>query len=81
MLAALNRRKRLRRLWGHHRLKTGLLLWILLLCFVLIGPVVYSVDPDSPDYGNKLKPPNAANLLGTDQAGRDQLARLMDWIL
>lgn len=35
------------------------------------------VDPTVEDLGNRFQPPNSDNLLGTDDKGRDHLARLM----
>lgn len=34
-------------------------------------------DPNTMDIANKLKPPSAVHLLGTDQFGRDVLSRMM----
>ena len=48
----------------------------LLLTFVV--PLVYPVDPLDVDSGNALAPPSAAHPLGTDDVGRDILARLAD---
>jgi ABC-type dipeptide/oligopeptide/nickel transport system permease subunit len=67
-----------RRIWEHPQARFSLILGGFLLCIVIIGPFMYRIDPNKPDYGNKLSPPNASHILGTDQAGRDQLARLME---
>jgi peptide/nickel transport system ATP-binding protein len=45
------------------------------MAFALLGPWVVRFDPDLPDYAHQLTSPNLTNWLGTDQAGRDQLAR------
>ncbi|PIE80001.1 MAG: nickel transporter subunit [Chloroflexi bacterium] len=78
MLPAARQRNLLAHIWGHSQAKVGLIIGGLLLCFVVIGPLVYRVDPTQQDYSMKLSPPNAAHILGTDQSGRDQLARLME---
>ncbi|GAA2361327.1 nickel ABC transporter permease subunit NikC [Nonomuraea africana] len=47
----------------------------LLAVLAVAGPWALP-DPDVPDYAAKLLPPGAAHPLGTDQLGRDVLARL-----
>jgi ABC-type dipeptide/oligopeptide/nickel transport system permease subunit len=49
----------------------------LVLAFVLIGPLVYPVNPNTVDPLLFQQGPSATHLLGTDDAGRDVLARLM----
>ncbi|MFC4015292.1 ABC transporter permease [Nonomuraea purpurea] len=53
---------------------------ILILALVggaaLLGPLLTG-DPDVPNYTNSLVPPDSAHLLGTDEAGRDLLARTL----
>ena len=66
-----------RRLCENSQAKFSLILGGFLLCFIIIGPLIYRIDPDKPDYTNKLSPPTTTHILGTDQAGRDHLARLM----
>ncbi|MGB2011519.1 MAG: ABC transporter permease [Akkermansiaceae bacterium] len=47
-----------------------------ILCFIV--PVFpFIADPNSQDLGNTFLPPNGDHLLGTDQSGRDLLARLL----
>ncbi len=77
-LPVVKHRKVTARLWRHSQARIGMILGILLLCFVIIGPIIYPHDPAKPDYGNKLAPPGSQHILGTDQSGRDQLARLME---
>ena len=48
-----------------------------LILFTLIGPLVYQTKIDVIDFGLSLKGPSADHLLGTDDLGRDLLARLM----
>jgi peptide/nickel transport system permease protein len=43
----------------------------------VLAPVVCGYDPAAIDIGNILQPPSAAHWLGTDQLGRDVLARLV----
>lgn len=47
-----------------------------IFCFIV--PVFpFIADPNSQDLGNTFLPPNGDHLLGTDQSGRDLLARLL----
>jgi len=43
-----------------------------------LGPVLYGVDPTAIDLVNTMGPPGAAHPLGTDENGRDVLARLLE---
>lgn len=49
----------------------------LMVAICLIGPLVYRVNPNAVDPALFQQGPSAAHLLGTDNAGRDVLARLM----
>jgi peptide/nickel transport system permease protein len=42
-----------------------------------LGPLLVTADPVAMDFGTLLKGPSRARLLGTDQFGRDVLARLV----
>ncbi|MDX2201297.1 MAG: ABC transporter permease [Hyphomicrobiaceae bacterium] len=49
-----------------------------LLCLIaLAGPALVSYDPVASDVANALQPPSAAHWAGTDQLGRDVLARIV----
>jgi len=50
---------------------------VLLLCFCFAGPFLWHLDPSALNVDHPLSPPSLAHLLGTDDLGRDQLARLM----
>ena len=47
-----------------------------ILCFI-IPALPFIPDPNTQDLGNTFLPPGADHLLGTDQSGRDLLARLL----
>ncbi len=72
-----------RTLWGdvihrfmRHRLAvTGLLLLLLLILGILVGPLVYRVEPDYIDIAVANKKPSWEFPMGTDDLGRDTLAR------
>jgi peptide/nickel transport system permease protein len=49
----------------------------LLVVVVVVGPVVYDIDPDAIDLANVAAPPGERHPLGTDENGRDVLARLL----
>lgn len=46
-----------------------------LIC--VVGPTIYQKDPKRIDFLLSMKPPSAEHWLGTDDLGRDMLARLM----
>jgi len=54
-------------------------LWLLLLMVlaVLFGPLFYKVGINDVDFQARLSPPSAAHPLGTDDLGRDILARML----
>lgn len=72
------RRGVLRRLAAHRTGRTGLVLAVLLVATVLLGPLLVGHSPTELDLANKLAAPDGTNWLGTDQFGRDQLARLLE---
>ncbi len=49
----------------------------LIALFTYVGPLVWRVNPYTPNLLNLLHGPTAADPLGTDNLGRDVLARLM----
>lgn len=48
-----------------------------LVVAVLLGPVVYTVSPTAIDFDQALQAPSVQHLLGTNDLGQDQLARLL----
>ncbi len=67
----------------HKGALAGLIVLVLLVGFVVIGPFIWTVDPAfvNPDavqmFKTRNKPPSWDFPLGTDQLGRDMLARMM----
>jgi peptide/nickel transport system permease protein len=61
----------------------GLIVLATLILFVVVGPFIWRIDPTfvEPDAAKMImsrnKPPTWAHPLGTDQLGRDMLARMM----
>jgi peptide/nickel transport system permease protein len=72
-----------RSLWGdawhqftRHRLAmAGLITFLALVVFTLVGPLVYHTRIDVIDFTVSLKGPSPEHLFGTDDLGRDMLAR------
>lgn len=54
-------------------------LWLLglMVLAVLLGPLVYKAGINDIDFKARLAPPSASHLLGTDDLGRDLLARML----
>ncbi|MDP3617107.1 MAG: hypothetical protein Q8R49_04705, partial [Rhodoferax sp.] len=54
-------------------------LWLLgaLVLAVLLGPLLYKVGINDIDFKARLVDPSAAHLMGTDDLGRDLLARVL----
>jgi peptide/nickel transport system permease protein len=73
-------RLRWRRLRGHRGGQGALIVLLLLIAFVLAAEPLrrhLGVDPDATDLLARYEPPSARHWLGTDEAGRDELLRLM----
>ncbi|WP_165914351.1 hypothetical protein [Streptomyces sp. AcE210] len=49
----------------------------LLAVVLLVGPWLWGHDPNSVTLGQQLMSPSAAHPLGTDNLGRDMLARVL----
>jgi peptide/nickel transport system permease protein len=50
---------------------------VVLVVVALLAPVIAPYEPQAIDVRNRLSPPTAANLLGTDGFGRDILSRML----
>ncbi len=82
---AQNTNKKQRTLWGdawrrfkNHRLAMfGSVVIILLILAVLVGPSVWTVDRDALDFAYTMSNPIPEHPLGTDELGRDMLARAL----
>jgi len=66
------------RQFRRHRLAMfGVVVLSLLLIMTVFGPLVYRQSPDAIDYSASLQPPSLQHPFGTDDLGRDLLARAM----
>lgn len=67
-----------RRFWADRRAVTGLMILLLEVILVLLLPVLFGMEPNVTDQtAGFWAPPSAAHWLGTDDVGRDVLARLI----
>lgn len=55
----------------------GLVLFFMLIVLAVFAPLIATKDPLAVKAVNRLKPPSAENLLGTDEFGRDLFARIL----
>lgn len=68
----------MRRMFRENKLALVSLVVIILLIFcTILAPVLTPYSETDMDLMNRLQPPSAAHLLGTDEAGRDVLTRLL----
>ena len=75
--AATPGRRFLRRLMRHRLAVASAILLIVLIITAIAAPIVAPHDPLAIDARALRKPPTPAHLLGTDDAGRDMLSRLI----
>ncbi|MGR6468071.1 ABC transporter permease [Rhizobium sp. PAMB 3182] len=72
-----------RRIFGHLGLMIGLTILAIVVAAAVFAPMLTSHDPYAQDLFARMKPPfwmagtNPDHILGTDQLGRDYLARLL----
>ncbi|HSG91707.1 MAG TPA: ABC transporter permease, partial [Pseudomonadales bacterium] len=50
---------------------------VLIVLVAIVGPLLYDVDPRLQSLRDRLDPPSWAHPFGTDQFGRDVLARIL----
>jgi len=55
----------------------SLVVLVLLVGLIVFGPMLYAASPTNVAMSARLQPPSFAHLLGTDQFGRDVLARVI----
>lgn len=62
---------------SHRGAMVALVLFIMTILFVTVGPYIWTIDPTYVDIRARNSGFSAAHPFGTDQLGRDMLARLM----
>lgn len=72
-----SRRTALRRLARNNSLVIGAVLFVALFGFILLAPVFWPKSPTDMDYARILAGPSAGAPFGTDELGRDVLARVI----
>lgn len=64
-------------LWRHKLSRVGIVIIVLLVSMAIFAPLIAPYDPNKQDLYAVLKGPSKANLLGTDNVGRDLLSRVI----
>ncbi|GAA1737986.1 ABC transporter permease [Luedemannella helvata] len=77
MSATATRARSRRNLFASPMTRVGLVLLGIVAVITIVGPLVYDVSPTRTNAMDGYAPPSAAYPLGTDQLGRDTLARLL----
>ena len=72
------RRSPFSRFWALRSGRIGLILAVVLAAIILSGPYFVPYKPNEIDLNSKLSAPGYGHWLGTDNFGRDQLARILD---
>ncbi|WP_199258855.1 ABC transporter permease [Paracoccus binzhouensis] len=62
---------------SHRGAMVALVMFVAIILFVTVGPLVWTIEPTFVDIRARNQGFSAAHPLGTDQLGRDLLARLM----
>ncbi len=75
--ARLRRNRVLRRLRHHRLFLTGICLFAVVLLMAVLAPVIAPLPPDQIQFRHRFEPPSWAFLMGTDNFGRDLLARVV----
>ena len=67
----------LRKFSSHKLAMAGVIIILLEILLVVFVPILFQMDPNTSDVLAFSAPPGGAHLLGTDDTGRDVLARLL----
>ncbi|WP_075201327.1 ABC transporter permease [Leucobacter japonicus] len=65
------------RMLGNTSLMTGIIVVLLIFLISYVLPPILHLDPYAVDPVNRLKPPSAEHIFGTDNFGRDLFARII----
>ena len=61
----------------NYKLMCGSIVFLMIVLFIFIGPLIYRVNPNTTDLMKTESRPDIKSVMGTDATGRDILARLM----
>lgn len=64
--------------WRNKPARFGLIAFASIVLLVIVGPFVAPLTPEQIDLSAKGQAPSLAHLMGTDELGRDVLARVLD---
>ncbi len=67
----------LRRFFTHRSAMLGLLLCLLFVAMAVVAPLISPVSPTATDWSAIRQPPSWTHWMGTDEIGRDELARVI----
>lgn len=73
----MNLRKLLRKFKNNISLIIGTLILFTIIVTVILGPYIYTSDPNKIRYDKILQAPSSENIMGTDNFGRDLFARVL----
>ena len=75
----LREQKQIRReqFFSNKGMIVGLIVFSLIVLSAVFIPMFNGVDPDAMDIVNRLKPPSAEHIFGTDEFGRDLFTRVL----
>ncbi len=72
-----SRQRSMRKLLANPLALIGFLLFAIILLASIAAPLITPFTPNTIDLRNRLSPPGAGHLLGTDQIGRDVFSRIL----
>lgn len=77
--AILREQKQIRReqFFSNRALVIGLTIFSIIVLAAVFIPMITGTDPNAMDVINRLKPPSAAHIFGTDEFGRDLFTRVL----
>ena len=77
--AILREQKQIRReqFFSNKGMLIGLIIFSAIVLSAIFIPMVNGVDPNVMDVVNRLKPPTAEHIFGTDEFGRDLFTRVL----
>ena len=70
-------KRQLRQTLRNPSLMFGLIVIAVMLLMAVFAPLLTAEDPIKLQFGSRLRPPSAQHWFGTDDLGRDILARVM----